>query len=256
MRGIMGNVKRIYVEKKAGYAVKAQELKEDLVGYLNMTKIEDVRMFIRYDVENISDDVFEQACRTVFSEPPVDILYRESIEVPANGRVFSVEFLPGQFDQRADSAVQCVQFLKAEETPVIRTAVTYLITGDLTDEEFDRIKAYCINPVDSRETDMAKPETLVTEFAEPADVKVLDGFTALDEAALTELYNSLGLAMTLQDFKHIQNYFANEEKRDPSMTEIRVLDTYWSDHCRHTTFSTELKNVEFGEGYYLSLIHI
>ena len=250
MRGIMGNVKRIYVEKKAGYAVKAQELKEDLVGYLNMTKIEDVRMFIRYDVENISDDVFEQACRTVFSEPPVDILYRESIEVPANGRVFSVEFLPGQFDQRADSAVQCVQFLKAEETPVIRTAVTYLITGDLTDEEFDRIKAYCINPVDSRETDMAKPETLVTEFAEPADVKVLDGFTALDEAALTELYNSLGLAMTLQDFKHIQNYFANEEKRDPSMTEIRVLDTYWSDHCRHTTFSTELKNVEFGEGYY------
>ena len=243
MRGIMGNVKRIYVEKKAGYAVKAQELKEDLVGYLNMTKIEDVRMFIRYDVENISDDVFEQACRTVFSEPPVDILYRESIEVPANGRVFSVEFLPGQFDQRADSAVQCVQFLKAEETPVIRTAVTYLITGDLTDEEFDRIKAYCINPVDSRETDMAKPETLVTEFAEPADVKVLDGFTALDEAALTELYNSLGLAMTLQDFKHIQNYFANEEKRDPSMTEIRVLDTYWSDHCRHTTFSTELKNV-------------
>ena len=250
MRGIMGNVKRIYVEKKAGYAVKAQELKEDLVGYLNMTKIDDVRMFIRYDVENISDDVFEQACSTVFSEPPVDILYRESIEVPANGRVFSVEFLPGQFDQRADSAVQCVQFLKAEETPVIRTAVTYLITGDLTDEEFDRIKAYCINPVDSRETDMAKPETLVTEFAEPADVKVLEGFRELDEAALTELYDSLGLAMTLQDFKHIQNYFVNEEKRDPSMTEIRVLDTYWSDHCRHTTFSTELKNVEFGEGYY------
>ena len=250
MRGIMGNVKRIYVEKKAGYAVKAQELKEDLVGYLNMTKIDDVRMFIRYDVENISDDVFEQACSTVFSEPPVDILYRESIEVPANGRVFSVEFLPGQFDQRADSAVQCVQFLKAEETPVIRTAVTYLITGNLTDEEFDRIKAYCINPVDSRETDMAKPETLVTEFAEPADVKVLEGFRELDEAALTELYDSLGLAMTLQDFKHIQNYFVNEEKRDPSMTEIRVLDTYWSDHCRHTTFSTELKNVEFGEGYY------
>ena len=135
----MENVRRIYVEKKTGYAVKAQELKEDLIGYLNMSGIEDVRMFIRYDVENISDEVFEQACRTVFSEPPVDILYRETIEIPANGRVFSVEYLPGQFDQRADSAVQCVQFLKAEEQPIIRTAVTYLITGDLTDEEFDTL---------------------------------------------------------------------------------------------------------------------
>ena len=150
----MENVRRIYVEKKTGYAVKAQELKEDLIGYLNMSGIE--------DVENISDEVFEQACRTVFSEPPVDILYRETIEIPANGRVFSVEYLPGQFDQRADSAVQCVQFLKAEEQPIIRTAVTYLITGDLTDEEFDKIKAYCINPVDSRETGMEKPKTLVT----------------------------------------------------------------------------------------------
>lgn len=246
----MENVRRIYVEKKTGYAVKAQELKEDLIGYLNMSGIEDVRMFIRYDVENISDEVFEQACRTVFSEPPVDILYRETIEIPANGRVFSVEYLPGQFDQRADSAVQCVQFLKAEEQPIIRTAVTYLITGDLTDEEFDKIKAYCINPVDSRETGMEKPKTLVTEFAEPADVRILDGFTTLDADGLKQLYDSLGLAMTLQDFKHIQKYFAGEEKRDPSMTEIRVLDTYWSDHCRHTTFSTELKNVAFGDGFY------
>ena len=246
----MENVRRIYVEKKTGYAVKAQELKEDLIGYLNMSGIEDVRMFIRYDVENISDEVFEQACRTVFSEPPVDILYRETIEIPANGRVFSVEYLPGQFDQRADSAVQCVQFLKAEEQPIIRTAVTYLITGDLTDEEFDKIKAYCINPVDSRETGMEKPQTLVTEFAEPADVRILDGFTTLDADGLKQLYDSLGLAMTLQDFKHIQKYFAGEEKRDPSMTEIRVLDTYWSDHCRHTTFSTELKNVAFGDGFY------
>ena len=246
----MENVRRIYVEKKTGYAVKAQELKEDLIGYLNMSGIEDVLMFIRYDVENISDEVFEQACRTVFSEPPVDILYRETIEIPANGRVFSVEYLPGQFDQRADSAVQCVQFLKAEEQPIIRTAVTYLITGDLTDEEFDKIKAYCINPVDSRETGMEKPKTLVTEFAEPADVRILDGFTTLDADGLKQLYDSLGLAMTLQDFKHIQKYFAGEEKRDPSMTEIRVLDTYWSDHCRHTTFSTELTDVSFGDGDY------
>lgn len=207
-------------------------------------------MFIRYDVEHISDEVFEKACKTVFSEPPVDDLYREQITVPENGRVFSVEFLPGQFDQRADSALQCVKFLNEEEDPIIRTAVTYLITGELTDEEFDRIKAYCINPVDSRETDMVKPETLETNFEEPEDVKIFDGFRNLKEEELRELYDSLGLAMTFRDFQHIQNYYVNDENRDPSMTEIRVLDTYWSDHCRHTTFSTELKDVEFGEGYY------
>ena len=248
----MGNVRRIYVEKKAPYAVKAKELREELKNYLNMTNVEQVREFIRYDVENISDEIWEKACKTVFSEPPVDDLYEETIEIPANGHVFSVEFLPGQFDQRADSAVQCVQFLKEDENPIIRTAVTYLLIGDLSQEDMDKIKAYCINPVDSRETDMVKPETLVTVFDEPADVLIFDGFTQMDEAQLKELYSSLGLAMTFKDFLHIQNYFANDEKRDPSMTEIRVLDTYWSDHCRHTTFSTELTDVEFGEGYYRS----
>ena len=246
----MGNVRRIYVEKKAPFAVKAKELKGDLKNYLNLKTIEDVRIFIRYDVEHISDEVFERACRTVFSEPPVDELYREEIAVPENGRVFSVEYLPGQFDQRADSAVQCVKFLNEEENPIIRTATTYLITGSLTDEEFGQIKSYCINPVDSRETGMVKPDTLETVYEEPADVKVLDGFAQLPEAELKALYDSLGLAMTFRDFQHIQNYFAGEEHRDPTMTEIRVLDTYWSDHCRHTTFSTELKNVEFEDGYY------
>jgi len=246
----MSKVRRIYVEKKAPYAVKAAELKGDLKNYLGLDNVEAVREFIRYDVENISDEIFEKACKTVFSEPPVDDLYEETIEIPANGHVFSVEYLPGQFDQRADSAVQCVQFLKEDENPIIKTAVTYMIIGDISEEEFAKIKAYCINPVDSRETDMVKPETLVTEFDEPADVAIFDGFTAMSEDALKDLYNSLGLAMTFKDFLHIQNYFANDEKRDPSMTEIRVLDTYWSDHCRHTTFSTELKDVEFGEGYY------
>ena len=246
----MGNVRRIYVEKKAPFAVKAKELKGDLKNYLNLKTIEDVRIFIRYDVEHISDEVFERACRTVFSEPPVDELYREEIAVPENGRVFSVEYLPGQFDQRADSAVQCVKFLNEEENPIIRTATTYLITGSLTDEKFEQIKSYCINPVDSRETGMVKPDTLETVYEEPADVKVLDGFAHLPEAELKALYDSLGLAMTFRDFQHIQNYFAGEEHRNPTMTEIRVLDTYWSDHCRHTTFSTELKNVEFEDGYY------
>jgi phosphoribosylformylglycinamidine synthase len=247
---IMGNVKRIYVEKKEPFAVKAKELKEEIRSYLGISGVKDVRMFIRYDVEDLSEDTFEAACRIVFSEPPVDILYKESFEIPANGKAFSVEYLPGQFDQRADSAVQCVKFLREDEQPIIKTAVTYLVTGDVSEDEFERIKAYCINPVDSRETDMVKPDTLVTQFEEPEDVSVLDGFKSMPERELEELYESLGLAMTFKDFKHIQNYFENDERRNPTMTEIRVLDTYWSDHCRHTTFSTELKNVEFGEGYY------
>ena len=249
----MGNVRRIYVEKKEPYAVKAKELHEEIKNYLGIN-VEGVREFIRYDVENISDAVFEKACRTVFSEPPVDELYQERIKVPANARVFSVEFLPGQFDQRADSAVQCVRFLKEDEDPVIRTAVTYMILGSITDEEFAKIKAYCINPVDSRETGSTKPETLITVFDEPADVLVFDGFRDMEEGELKKLYDSLSLAMTFKDFLHIQKYFRDDEKRDPSMTEIRVLDTYWSDHCRHTTFSTELTDVEFGEGYYRSPI--
>lgn len=246
----MGMVKRIYVEKKASFAVKARELEEELKGYLGIDGLEQVRIFIRYDVENLSDAVFEKACKGIFAEPPVDDLYYEKIEMPQNSRCFSVEFLPGQFDQRADSAVQCVQFLKEDEKPIIKTAVTYLLVGAISDEAFQKIKAYCINPVDSRETDMVKPETLITVFDEPADVANFDGFTQMTQDKLKTLYNSLGLAMTFKDFLHIQNYYKNEEYRDPTVTEIRVLDTYWSDHCRHTTFSTELKDIIFAEGYY------
>ncbi len=245
----MAEVRRIYVEKKEDFAVKAKELHEDLKNYLGIN-IDKVRVLIRYDVENISDEIFERACQTVFSEPPVDILYKENLDVAPGARVFSVEYLPGQFDQRADSAVQCVQFLKEDEQPIIQTAVTYVLEGQVSDEEFEKIKAYCINPVDSRETGMEKPETLVANFNEPDDVIIFDGFKDMAEKDLKDLYDSLGLAMTFKDFLHIQNYFKNEENRDPSMTEIRVLDTYWSDHCRHTTFSTELKDVAFDEGYY------
>ncbi len=245
----MGRVRRIYVEKKEPYAVKAKELHDEIESFLGI-RTAGVRVFIRYDVENISDEVFESACRSVFSEPPVDDLYYEEIQIPEQARVFSVEFLPGQFDQRADSAVQCVRFLNEDEEPVIRTAVTYMILGNITEEEFARIRSYCINPVDSRETDSVKPDTLITVFGEPGDISIFDGFTQMEEAPLRKLYESLSLAMTFKDFLHIQKYFREEEKRDPSMTEIRVLDTYWSDHCRHTTFSTELTEVEFGEGYY------
>ena len=246
----MSNVRRVYVEKKPSFAVKAKELKHEISSYLGIKTVTAVRVLIRYDVENISDDVFEKACHTVFAEPPVDDLYLEKFEAADGAHIFSVEFLPGQFDQRADSAVQCVQFLDENAQPIIRSATTYVIEGDITEEEFEAIKNHCINPVDSRETGLQKPETLVTEFKDPEDVKIFDGFRDMDEAPLKELYSSLNLAMTFKDFLHIQNYFKNEEKRDPSMTEIRVLDTYWSDHCRHTTFSTELTQVKFDEGDY------
>ena len=249
----MSNVKRVYVEKKSGFDVQAKELKTEIRSYLGIKDVDSVRVLIRYDVENVSDETFEKACNGIFSEPPVDTLYKEEFPAEEGSRIFSVEFLPGQFDQRADSAVQCIQFIKEDEQPVIRTATTYVIhggEGSLSDEEFEAIKEHCINPVDSREAQGEKPETLVTVFDEPADVKIFDGFKDMEENKLKELYDSLGLAMTFKDFQHIQNYFKSEEDRDPSMTEIRVLDTYWSDHCRHTTFSTELTDVSFGDGDY------
>ena len=246
----MGQVRRIYVEKKDPYAVKAKELAKDIAGYLGINSVSNVRELIRYDIENLSEETYKKACRLIFSEPPVDILYEEELPLSATEKAFSVEYLPGQFDQRADSAIQCVRFLNENEDPIIRTAVTYVCDGSVSDDELERIKAYCINPVDSKESDINKPTTLAQNYAEPDDVKVLDGFSAMKEEDLNALYQSLGLAMTFKDFLHIQNYFASEEHRDPTMTEIRVLDTYWSDHCRHTTFATELKDISFDEGYY------
>ena len=243
-------VRRIYVEKKNEYAASAKELFEDLKGYLKLEGLSKVRVLIRYDVEDIEDDVFDTAKRCVFSEPPVDDLFEEDFTREASDRVFSVEYLPGQFDQRADSAVQCIQFLAPSASPIIRTATTYCLTGNITDAEFESIKSYCINPVDSRETSLDKPDTLVSKYDEPEDIKIFDGFITMSEAELKDLYDSLGLAMTFKDFLHIRNYFENDEKRNPSMTEIRVLDTYWSDHCRHTTFSTELTDIDFADGYY------
>ncbi|MCD7825418.1 MAG: phosphoribosylformylglycinamidine synthase [Clostridiaceae bacterium] len=245
----MGNVKRIYVEKKAPYAVRARELKEEITRYLGVRGLKKVRVLIRYDVENLSDATYTQALGTVFSEPPVDHCYEEQFDRPEKALVFSVEYLPGQFDQRADSAEQCVRLLNEKETPVIRSATTYVFEGDISDGDAAKIRDYCINPVDSRETDETKPDTLLQQFDEPEDVAVFEGFQSMPEEELKGLYDSLNLAMTFQDFLHIQKYFSGEEKRDPSVTEIRVLDTYWSDHCRHTTFLTELKHVSFEDGF-------
>lgn len=251
----MSRVRRIYVEKKEPYAVKAKELASEVKSYLGIDTITNVRVLIRYDIENISQKTYEKALGTVFSEPPVDHVYEETFDWRGEA-TFSVEFLPGQFDQRADSAKQCVKLLNEEEEPLIRTATTYVLEGQVTEAQLQAVKAHCINPVDSRETGMEKPETLVQNFPEPEDVLILENmdgkpdFIQMPEEELKELYASLNLAMTFKDFLHIQNYFRDEEKRNPSMTEIRVLDTYWSDHCRHTTFSTELTDVSFGEGYY------
>lgn len=247
------SVRRIYAEKREDYAVRAKDLEKQLRAYLGLGNVT-VRELVRYDVENVSDDTFEKALDTVFSEPPVDKLYREEFSFDEGDFIFSTEYLPGQFDQRADSAEQCVKLLNANEEPLIRSGVTYVIKGDLTDADKEAIKKYVVNPVDSRITGSDKPDTLVMKYDEPEDVIIFEGFKDMPQDELMSLYNSLGLAMTDKDFIHIQNYFRDEEKRDPSMTEIRVLDTYWSDHCRHTTFATELRSVEFKDGLYKKAI--
>ncbi len=247
------SVRRIYVEKKKDYAVRAKDLEEQFRTFLGLKDVS-VRELVRYDAENIGDDVFEKAILTVFSEPPVDIVYREEFPYEKDDFVFSMEYLPGQFDQRADSAEQCVKLLNENEEPVIRSGITYVISGTLTDEDKKAIEEYVVNPVDSRITDETKPDTLIMNYDEPPFVKIFDGFKDMPSEELRELYDSLGLAMTFKDFLHIQNYFRDEENRDPSMTEIRVLDTYWSDHCRHTTFATELTKVTFEDGKYKPVI--
>ncbi len=249
----MNKVRRIFVEKKADYSIKAKELQSEIRNYLNIN-VDDVRVLIRYDIENLSDDTYAKALVTVFSEPPVDNVYEEEFPHNANDFCFTVEYLPGQFDQRADSAEQCVKLLCDSEEPIIKSATTYIISGKLNEEQHQAIVKHCVNPVDSRRADGPKPETLEEHFDEPADVTTFNGFKDMDETQLKELYNSLGLAMTFADFKHIQHYFHDEEHRDPTMTEIRVLDTYWSDHCRHTTFATELTNITFDEGHYRPLL--
>ncbi len=247
------SVRRIYVEKKPDFAVKADELKSEMENYLNIP-VDKVRVLIRYDIENLSEQTYRTALMTVFSEPPVDEVYEENFPHNDDDFFFSVEYLPGQFDQRADSAQQCCSLLNDSEKPIIKSATTYVLSGSFSLEQRSAIEKHCINPVDSRITDKTKPDSLIDHFDEPADVIIFNGFKDMAESDLHNLYDSLGLAMTFADFKHIQLYFRNDEHRDPTMTEIRVLDTYWSDHCRHTTFATELKDIQFDDGFYRPLI--
>ncbi len=235
-------VRRIYVEKKESLRLEAAGLLNELRTLLGISALTGLRLVNRYDVEGLEEDVFLRAVQTVFSEPQVD---DTMTECPSGDyTVFAVESLPGQFDQRADSASQCIQLMTQGDRPIVRTAKVYLLSGDVTKEDIDKIKHYVINPVESREASLEPVETLHMEYDIPTMVEIVTGFITMDEQELTALLDRLGLAMDLDDLKFLQSYFKDDEQRDPTITEIRVVDTYWSDHCRHTTFSTHIDNVE------------
>ncbi|HAA24675.1 MAG TPA: phosphoribosylformylglycinamidine synthase, partial [Ruminiclostridium sp.] len=241
-------VRRIYVEKKPGFDIQAKKMLREFKENLSIRGIERVRVVNRYDIEGISDDDYEKAKTLIFSEPPVDYVYEENLPYSESDRVFAVELLPGQYDQRADSSAQCIQLLSAGERPEIRTAVVIVIEGDVSDSDFEKIRNFCINPIESREAGLVKPETLRIEYPCPDDVKVISGFISMDDEELKKLLQDFGFAMSFEDLQYCREYFLNKEKRDPTITELRVLDTYWSDHCRHTTFLTKIKDVEFENG--------
>jgi len=249
-------MKRIYIERKAEFTNKTDQLLKDINNFLNIPKITHLRELIRYDIANITDSVYQKALTMIFSDPLLDIIYEETVPVSEGDRIFSFEYQPGQFDQRADSLRQCINLLSGETGALVKSATTYILTGIISDNEFERIKAYVINPVDLRETGMEKPITLANAYEVAEDIRTYTGFCEMNEDKLKEFFASLNLAMTFKDFLHIHKYFSEEEKRDPTETEIRVLDTYWSDHCRHTTFSTELKEITFGEGFYHDRIEV
>ena len=246
----MSIVRRIFVEKKPPFNIEAQTLFYDLKNNLNIKGLKNVRVINRYDVSGLSEDVFLKSVKTVFSEPNLDDIYIEDIVFDKNDKVFAVEYLPGQYDQRADSAEQCIQILTNGLKPTVSTAKVIVLSGDITEEEFIKIKNYCINPVDSREASLLKPENLDIEIEYPEEVEILEGFIEFDDVKLKKTYDKLGLAMSLEDFKFCHSYFKDVEKRNPTITEIRVIDTYWSDHCRHTTFHTKINDVKISDGKY------
>lgn len=247
---MVNDVKRVYVEKKKGFDVEAHSLFQDLKNNLSLDGLEALRIVNRYDISGISGQEYEQSRITIFSEPTVDYVYDESLEVDNGDRVFAMEYLPGQYDQRADSAAQCVQILTQKERPVILSAKVIILKGEVSDGDFERIKGYCINPVDSREAALDKPDILEMESEIPEDVKVIDGFISSTGEELQSLMDDMGFAMSFEDLKFLQGYFCDTEKRNPTVTELRVIDTYWSDHCRHTTFLTNIEDVTFESGRY------
>ncbi len=242
------SIRRIFVEKKEGFNVEAVSLKNELKEQLQIKNLELLRILYRYDVENISDEIYNLARKTIFAEPPVDNTFDEKFEADENSKIFAIEYLPGQYDQRADSASQCIQILTHSERPNVKYAKVVIVNGDVSDLDFERIKKHMINPVDSREAITGKPTTLVDETFVPEDIADINNFIEMDKSSLSNLLHSMGLAMDLDDLKFCQNYFRDTEKRNPTVTEMKILDTYWSDHCRHTTFSTTITDVEFEDG--------
>jgi phosphoribosylformylglycinamidine synthase len=241
-------IKRIFVEKKPGFDVEAQELCKELKEHLRISNLESVRLIYRYDVENISDEIYDLARRTIFSEPPVDLVYDEVTEIEDDAKYFAIEYLPGQYDQRADSAAQCIQILTQGERPKVKYAKLVILSGKISETDFLKIKRYLINPVDSREASLEKPVSLDDQIIIPSDVETIENFIKMNDNELDLLLLQMGLAMDIDDLKFCRKYFRDEEKRNPTVTEIRILDTYWSDHCRHTTFLTKIDEVEFEEG--------
>lgn len=241
------SVKRLFVEKKKGFDIEAQGLMKDIRESLNIHDLENIRVVNRYDIENIDDSEYERSKYIIFSEKTVDEIYEEELQAETNAKIFAVEYLPGQYDQRADSASQCIQILTQSEKTQVKSSKVYLLYGNISKEQFMKIKSYCINPVDSREASLEKMDHLSEKLDAPSSVKVLDGFVEKSDDDLKGILNSLGLAMSLEDLIFCRNYF-KEEKRNPTITEIKVIDTYWSDHCRHTTFTTELSKVSIEDG--------
>lgn len=248
------NVKRLLVEKREGFDLEAKALMKDLKDSLHIDCIDDLRLLNRYDIEGLSDEICDSASKTIFSEPNLDVVYKEDVEYDKDAKVFAVEYLPGQYDQRADWAAQCVQIINEGQRPNINSAKLYILTGDIDDELFAKIKSYVINPVDSREASLEKPETLKLETEIPTEVATIEGFIDFSMEELEKFLKEQGLAMTIDDLKYVQEYFQNQEKRTPTITEIKVLDTYWSDHCRHTTFMTQIKDVEIEDGKFNEII--
>ncbi|HIV02887.1 MAG TPA: phosphoribosylformylglycinamidine synthase [Candidatus Aphodoplasma excrementigallinarum] len=247
-------VRRIFVEKREEFAVEAHGMLADLRENLSLGGLKGIRIINRYDVTGLSDSEYAQARGLIFSEPPVDICYEEEIEIEKDARVFAIEYLPGQYDQRADSAEECISILTQKERPTVKTAKLIVLYGALSDSEFDAVKHYIINPVEMREASLEKPDTLALDAAVPEDVATIDGFTSMDEQALAEMIQSMGFAMDKDDLRFCRDYFKNTERRDPTVTELRMIDTYWSDHCRHTTFGTKIKEVTIPDGKYASCI--
>ena len=249
----MAQVRRIYVEKKPGFDVEARGMLEDLRENLSLGGLTNVRIINRYDIEGISDEEYAKARGLIFSEPPVDNAYDEKIEI-SEGKAFAVEYLPGQFDQRAASAEECISILTQKERPEVRSAKVYVLVGDVSDGELEKVKKYVINPVEAREAALEKPDSLDMELTVPDDVTVVEGFIGMDEEAMEAFLEKMGFAMDIDDLKFCQTYFRDTEKRDPTVTEMRMIDTYWSDHCRHTTFSTRINNVTINDGKYADVI--